>query len=258
MTGTDLNEFGALVARVLPRCRYSVRSLLLIGSVAEGHANASSDIDLIAIVPETGSHFRMKEHGFHLDNRPVSMLYITERMLRHRLKRLDSLYRSGGHITEGVANRITNARVLYDTEGIGEALVCEARRYTPSASTLREMMRIALGFLNDALGSHHAADYGTAVLMARAGAGVAVDCYLLHNRERNLKLKWHLRRLAKLQAAPVLESYLKILGLDQMAAADADRVIRQTERLLCAVLQIPTLDRYNDSPLFTQPQCQPQ
>jgi hypothetical protein len=254
MTGPDCIEVNLLAAQVLPRCRQPVRSLLLIGSMAEGHANACSDIDLIAIVPETGRRFRRAEHGFHLDDRPVSVLYITESMLRRRLKRLDAMYRAGGHITEGIATRIASAVVLFDPDGVGAMLVSDARRYAPSPATLREMMRIAFGFLHDSLGSRGAADYGTAVLMARAGASVAVDCFLLNNNERNLKLKWHLRRLAKLGATPILDHYLKILGLDTMTADDADRVIQLTERLLCAVLQVGALDRLNDSPLFARSQ----
>ncbi len=254
MPGPDPNNHARLAAKVLPYCRHPVRSLLLIGSVAEGYANASSDIDLIAIVSGNGRRFRMTEHGFQLDDRPVSVLYITEPMLRRRVNRLDALYRGGGHITDGIATRIANALVLFDPEGIGQALVSDARRYAPSPATFREIIRIALGFLNDALGSQSAADYGTAVLMARAGAAVAVDCFLLGRGERNLRSKWHLRRLARLGATPILDPYREILGLDTMTASDADRIIRQTERLLCAVLQITTLDRFNESPLLAGPQ----
>jgi predicted nucleotidyltransferase len=250
----DCSQRQSLAEQVLPRCRHAVRSLLLIGSMAEGHANSSSDIDLVAIVSDPGRRFRVVEHGFHLDDQPVSVVYITEAMLRRRLKRLDGLYRAGGHITEGISTRIANAIVIFDPEGIGQAVVGEAQRYVPSTATCREMMRIAFGFINDALGSRGAADYGTAVLMARAGASVAVDCFLLDHHERNLKLKWHLRRLAKAGAATLLDQYLKILGLDGMTAEDADRVIRQTERLFCTVLQVSTLDRFNESPLFARVQ----
>ena len=252
MSMHDLKELERLSEQVLPRCRHPVRSLLLIGSWAEGYANASSDIDLIGVVAEVDRHFRTEEQGFHLDDRPVSVLYISERMLRRRLKRLDSLYRAGGHLTDGIATRMADAVVLFDPEGIGRALVLEARRYSPAPATIREMIRIAFGFLNDALGSRSAADYPTAVLMARAGASVAVDCFLLAQGERNLRMKWHLRRLAKRGATTVLGQYLKILGLDALTADQASSIIRQTEQLLCSVLQIPALDRFNESPLLAR------
>jgi hypothetical protein len=227
-----------------------VRSLLLIGSLAEGYSNASSDIDLIAIVPDIGRRFRMTEHGFDLGDRPASVCYITESNLQRRLKRLDALYRAGGHITDGVATRIASAVVLFDSEGVGHRLVSDAQRYMPSRAVLREMIRVAFGFLNDAVGSRLDGDFGTSTIMARAGASVAVDCILLVGGERNLKPKWHLRRLAKLGATPVLDHYRKVLGLDGITSDDADHVIRQTERLICAVLQVETLDKFNKSPLF--------
>ncbi len=120
MLQPDGNANHQLVAQVIPRCRHRVRSLLMIGSAAEGHANASSDIDLIAVVPETGRRLRTAEHGFHLNDRPVSVTYVTEGSLRRRLKRLDAIYQAGGHITEGVVTRIANAVVLFDPDGVGE------------------------------------------------------------------------------------------------------------------------------------------
>ncbi len=77
-----------------------------------------------------------------------------------------------------------------------------------------------------------------------------MDCFLLASGERNLKPKWHLRRLAKAGETGILSQYLQVLGLDRASAEDAKRVIGQTERLLCSVLQIPSLDRYKHSPLF--------
>lgn len=252
MTATPrTRETDLLAKRVLAQCRYPVRSLLLIGSQAEGFANASSDIDLIAIVSQTGQRFRMTEHGFDLDGRAASILYATEGNLQRRLKRLDALYRAGGHITDGVATRIANAVVLFDPDNVGERLVVSARQYLPARPVVREMMRISFGFLNDAIGSRGDRDYGTAAIMARAAASAAVDCLLLDRGERNLKPKWHLRRLAKLGAPQVLEYYLKAQGLDDMTASRTDDVLRETERLICAILQVPTLDHFNNSPLFS-------
>jgi predicted nucleotidyltransferase len=239
-----------LVAGVLAQARYPVRSLLLIGSVAEGHANQTSDVDLIAIVARARDGFRMVERALEFHDRAVSILYLTETMLRRRLGRLDAVYRSGGHLTDGIATRITNAVVVYDADGVGASLVQAARRYTPSPETLREMFRIALGFLHDALGSRGARDYSTAVLMARAAAAVAVDCYLLDRGERNLKTKWHLRRLERMGATPILEQYRRVLGVPEPSQTQADAAIHEVERLLCAVLQVPSLDRHQASPLL--------
>jgi len=192
----------------------------------------------------------MVERGFEFHDRAVSVLYLTEGMLRRRIKGLDALYRAGGHLTDGVATRIANAVVVWDADGVGASLVDAARRYSPSHETLREMFRIALGFLHDALGSRGARDYGTAVVMARAAAALAVDCFLLDRGERNLKPKWHLRRLERLDQTPILDAYRQVLGVPAPNQAQADDAIRETERLLCAVLQVPTLDRHHASPLL--------
>jgi hypothetical protein len=243
--------FDRLEAEVASLCRCPVRAVLLIGSRAEGCANASSDIDLIAIVPEPPSgRFKVREHAFEFGGRPGSIVYLTERMLRRRLGSLDKLYQSGGHITDGVATRVANARVIHDPERIGRELVTLARCYRPAADTLQEMMRVCLGFLHDALGSRAAGDHATAVLMARVAASVAVDCFLLHSNERNLKSKWHLRRLRTLGSTPVLEAYLRVLGLDGADADVSTRVVNETERLLCSVLKVPDLHRYRESVLF--------
>jgi hypothetical protein len=244
--------FDRLEAEIERHCRGPVRAVLLIGSEAEGYANASSDIDLIAVVPEPPrGRFKARERAFELDGRPGSILYLTERMLRRRIAALDQLYQSGGHITDGVATRVANARVVHDPEGIGGELVTVARGYRPAADTLREMMRICVGFLHDALGSRAVGDHATAILMARAAATVAVDCFLLHRNERNLKPKWHLRRLQTLGSTPVLEPYVRVLGLDGADADVSTRVVNETERLLCSVLDVPDLRNYNESALFT-------
>jgi nucleotidyltransferase-like protein len=245
-------DLDLLAKQALESCGHSVRCLLLIGSFAEGLANAASDIDLVAIVPEPDRRFRVTERGFDLLGRPASVLYVTESILQKRLERLDTLYRTGGHITDGLATRIANAVVLHDSDGVGRRLVFEARRYTPSRAVLQEMMRVALGYFNDAIGSRGDADYGTAAIMARTAASTVVDCVLLERGERNLRQKWHLRRLARVDAPQVLAAYLDVLGLHEFTADDADHAIRQTERLICAVLQVPALDRFRESPIFAQ------
>jgi hypothetical protein len=238
-------------ADVVRHCRYPVRALLLIGSLAEGFANASSDIDLIGIVgdPSRG-RFRAREHAFEHDGRPGSIMYLTERMLLRRLATLDTLYRAGRHLTDGLATRIANARVVFDADGVGAALVTRARDYRPSGDTLREMMRICLGFLHDALGSRAAGDHATAVVMARQAASAAVDCHLLGRNQRNLKPKWHLRRLRTLGSHDVLEPYRRVLGVERADDEMSTRVVEDAQRLLCEVLQVSDLRNYKGSPLF--------
>jgi predicted nucleotidyltransferase len=242
-----------LRADVVRRCRYPVRAVLLVGSVAEGLANAASDIDLIGVVKDPGRGFRVREDPFEHDGRPGSILYVTERALRRRLASLDRLYRAGGHLTDGLATRGANARIVYDPEGVGAALLSLAQRYRPSPDTLQEMIRVCLGFLHDALGSRAAGDNATAVLMARAAAAVAVDCFLLDRNERNLKPKWHLRRLQNAGALEVLEPYLRVLGVERADASAATRTLEDTERLLCAVLRVPDLRSHAQSELFARP-----
>jgi hypothetical protein len=225
--------------------------VLLIGSLAEGYANAASDIDLIGIVAEPRrGRFRVCEHPIEHAGRPGSIVYLTERMLRRRLAALDKLYRAGGHLTDGLATRIANARAVFDPEGVGAALIAVADRYRPSADTLREMMRICLGFLHDALGSRAAGDHATAVLMARQAASAAVDCHLLDRNQRNLKPKWHLRRLQTLGSREVLEPYRRVLGVEPADGEQSARVVEDAQRLLCEVLQVSDLRNYKDSRLF--------
>jgi hypothetical protein len=244
---------ASLAERVLPHCRFPVRSLLLIGSMAEGLSNDTSDIDLLAIAESTGPRSRVIEDGFEIDGRPASVLYASEGVLRRRLRQLDRLYIEGGHLTDGLVTRLANAKVIYDPSGIGERIVSAARGFVPKDDTLREMMRIALGFLNDAVGSRASGDLATAAIMARAGAAVAVDCCLLRRGERNLKPKWHARRLARLGQDSVLRSYLSVLGLENISDAEADRMIQRTGELFCEVLDVPSLDRFQEAPLFTNP-----
>lgn len=245
--GIRMNE---LIDDILPRCRFETRALLLIGSLAEGLANASSDVDLLAVASRAPRGPRLVEDAFEWRGRPVSVTYISEPALRRRLRTLDRLYVDGGHLTDGVATRIANARILHDPGGVAAPLVEAARRFTPKPETLQEMMRIAFGFLNDALGSRAEGDLATAALMARAGAAAAVDCRLLSRGERNLKPKWHLRRLERRGDAAVLDAYLEVLGLDRLTAADADRILERTRALLCEVLETPSLEHFRESPLF--------
>ena len=235
-------------------CHYPVRSVLLIGSRAEGLANAASDIDLVGVVHDPGrGRFRVRELPFEYAGQPGSILYVTERGLRRRLASLDRIYRAGGHLTDGLATRLANARVVYDTDSTGAALVDLARRYTPSPETFREMARVSLGFLHDALGSRAVGDHATAVLMARAAAAVAVDCFLLRRNERNLKPKWHLRRLQRAGAPEVLQSYLRVLGVEETDAAISTRAVEETQQLLCAVLRVQDLGSFSRSELFAAP-----
>jgi hypothetical protein len=241
-----------LRAEIVGICHYPVQAVLLIGSMAEGLANDSSDIDLIGIVPSSRTPFPVRERSFEYHGQPGSILYITERNLRRRIASLDRLYREGGHLTDGLATRVANARVLYDSDGSGARLLALAQRYEPAPDTLREMVRVCLGFLHDALGSRAAGDHATAVLMARAAAAVAVDCCLLRRHERNLKPKWHLRRLQHLQAHDVLEPYLKVLGLERADAHTSTRAVEETQRLLQAVLGVEDLRHFGDSKLFAE------
>jgi len=238
-------------ADVVRQCRYPVRAVLLIGSLAEGLSNTSSDIDLIGIAfePPRG-RFRVREHAFELDGRPGTIIYLTERMLLRRLATLDKLYQAGGHLTDGLATRVANARVVFDPDGVGAALITRARSYRPSGDTLREMMRICLGFLHDALGSRAAGDHATAILMARQAASAAVDCYLLNRQQRNLKPKWHLRRLQTPGSHDVLAPYRRVLGVERADAEMSTAVVEDAQRLLCAVLRVSDLRHYKDSPLF--------
>jgi hypothetical protein len=244
----------ALIARlrggILEQCRYPVRAVLLMGSQAEGFANEASDIDLIGITDNRGRRLRTREHPVECAGRPGSIIYVTEKSLRRRLASLDALYQAGGHLTDGLVTRLADARVVHDPEGIGATLVSLAGEYRPSPETLREMVRISLGFLHDALGSRGAGDHATAVLMARAAASVAVDCFLLDRNERNLKPKWHLRRLQRAGANEIIEPYLRVLGLDRAEPDDATRAVEEAQRLLCAVLRVPDLRNHAASGLF--------
>ena len=240
-----------LRADVAGICHYPVKAVLLIGSVAEGLANAASDIDLVGIVrPVTSGRFTLREHEFEYDGHPGSILYLTERSLRRRIASLDRLYREGGHLTDGLATRVANARILYDPDGAAARVLERAQRYEPSPDTLREMVRVCFGFLHDALGSRAVGDHATAVLMARAAAAVAVDCFLLRHHERNLKPKWHLRRLQEAGAEDLLASYLRVLGVERAEVDVSTRAVEETQRLVRGILGVRDLRHFGDSDLF--------
>jgi predicted nucleotidyltransferase len=253
-TETSLDRLCADVPRI---CQHPVTAVLLIGSMAEGLANIASDIDLIGIVAPSRTRLRLREHAFEYEGQPGSIVYLTEANLRRRIASLDRLYRDGGHLTDGLATRVANARVLYDPEGIGARLVALAQRYEPAPDTLREMVRVCFGFLHDALGSRAAGDHATAVLMSRAAAAVAVDCFLLRHHERNLKPKWHLRRLQQLQADDQLQSYLRVLGLDRADMNTSTRAVEDTQRLIQSVLGVSDLKHFGDSDLFGSASASP-
>lgn len=238
---------------VLPRLDDPV-ALLLVGSHAEGNANAASDIDLIAVAaPPRSGRYRIRKREFDVEGRVVGVDFLTESQLRRRLRSLDSVYSTGRHAGDGIATRVADSLLVHDTGGVGRRLIDEARRFRPAPDTLREMARVCITFYQDTLGSIDERDSQTAVLMARQAATIAVDCYLLQQGLYSLKPKWHLRRLRKLGAAGVLSRYQRVLGLETMTEPlHAARVLAELDRLVCEVLRIPNVQEFERSPLWAE------
>jgi hypothetical protein len=226
-------------------------AFLLVGSHAEGNANAASDIDLIGVVHAPPRSGPIATEALVVNGHAVVIQYIGADRLRRKIDGLDLLYRAGRQAVDSMATRIADAVLVHDTDGMGAALIARARKYRPSPATLREFARASMTFYQDALGSIDNRDPETAILMARQAATFVVDCFLLNRGFRSLKPKWHLRRLRQADAAGVMERYRRVLGLDnetdQMRALNA---FAELDRLICEVLQISRVDEFERSPLW--------
>jgi len=222
---------------------------LLVGSHAEGHATPASDIDLVAVVQE-GQRARVRTREMEVGGRIVGVTFIAPSQLRRRIDRLDTIYRTGGHVVDTLATRMAEA-IVVDDIGAGRALVELARRYVPSRGTLHEIARVALTFYQDALGSLEVGDHESAVLMARQAATIGVDCFLLRHGFRSLRPKWHLHRLREAGADRLLAHYRRVQGLaGDRESVHAVLVFAELDRLMCAVLQIADIRDFERSPLW--------
>ena len=225
---------------------------MLVGSHAEGNANQASDIDLIAVEPSEWRG-RLRTGELEVQGRIIGVIYIGAKQLRRRIAALDTVYRAGTYGWDGLATRLSEAVLVYDTDGVGCALIEEARRYQPSAGALREVARAALTFYQDVMGSLNQRDPETAILMARQAATIAVDCFLLRHGFRSLKPKWHFRRLRQVDAPSVIVRYRRVLGLDEATDhRQALRALAEVDRLLCEVLQIDNIQEFERSPLWAR------
>lgn len=238
---------------VLPRL-HDPLALLLVGSHAEGNANAASDIDLIAVAAAPkATRYRIKKREFEVEGRVIGVDSLTENQLRRRLEALDRIYSTGRHGVDGVATRIADSVLVHDTMGVGRKLIDDARRFRPAPETLKEMARVCLTFYQDVMGSIDERDSRTAILMARQAATIAIDCFLLQQGFHSLKPKWHLRRLQTTGAKDVLSRYQRVLGVDMVNdPLHAACILAELDRLVCEVLRISNVQEFECSPLWTE------
>jgi len=229
------------------------RAVLLVGSFAEGFANRLSDVDLIAVTRTPRiSRFRFKKQMFLVDGRVVVATYFTAPQLRGWLRRLDTLYRTGGYLLDRTATRLAHAVVVHDSDGIGRSLVREARRYRLQPKTVRQWIMSCLAFHEDALGNLMERDPETAMIVARQAATLAVDCFLLERGIQDIKSKWHLRRLRSIGADGVLSAYREIMGLESMQMKRATEVLVCLDHLISDVFEVPTIHDCERSPLIAR------
>lgn len=220
-----------------------------MGSQAEGYANQLSDIDLVGVMSASrGRRVRRAKKILDLQGRPVVVEYFTEQQLVHRIRSMDHLYRTGGHLIDDVVTRLPHAVVVYDRHSTGRALVRLASTFKPKLNTLRQMVTVALSFYEDALGAFKEGDVKSAVLMAHQAAYPAIDIFLLQHGIRNLKPKWHLRRLRAIGAEIELDHFRRILGVDHVFPEEAAAVIDELDRLVCRVLSVTRLQDARESP----------
>lgn len=237
--------------RLLPGLDPAPRALLLVGSYAEGWANHTSDIDIVAVVPQPEDRrLRMTHTAHEIGDRIVDVVSITETALRGRLDRLDTIYRTGAYIGEGLVTRLAAAVVLHDADGVGQSIVDAARSYTPSPSTFDELLRTALSFYHDAMGAMGSGDPATATLMARMAATVTIDLALLADGERSLKPKWHLRRLRREGREDLIDRYERAVQVDAADRHTGLRALADLDQLLCHVLEIDSLHDLGSSPFI--------
>jgi hypothetical protein len=226
-------------------------ALLLVGSHAEGNANRASDIDLIGVVLAERRRWRIRKQELEVGGHVIGVDYLALEQLRRKIRDLDLVYRGGTYGFDAHATRIADGILVYDTDGVGQSLIAEARRYQPSVGTLHEIGRAALTFYQDALGSLDQGDAETAILMARQAATAAIDCFLLHRGCRSLKPKWHFRRLRKAGADNLVERYRRVIGLNgESDHLQAVRTFAELDRMLCEVLRIGDIRDFEDSPLW--------
>jgi hypothetical protein len=237
---------------VVPLLDPRPEAVLLGGSHAEGNANASSDVDVIAILSSRRGPSELRRYGLEVEGNVVGVTSLTVESLRAGLEDLDQTYRSGAYPTDDLATRLAEAVAVYDPDGTGQALIEEARRFVPTPETYEELVKASLSFYQDALGSLSTGDAETAILAARQAATIAVDIYLLKDGARSLKPKWHLRRLRARPAHNILARYRRVLALERTDKKKALRVIADMDGLLCEVLGIDSLKEFGNSALTSR------
>jgi hypothetical protein len=232
--------FRADVLTCEPRCCAAI----LVGSCAEGLANLVSDIDIVVV--HERSHLAEQHQELQIGNRCVSLASINYADAARRLGELDSMYCGGSHQQDALVTRLASGRLLFDRDGRGKQLLDAYRHWRPEVSTLAAIMQISVSFYLDALGALGINDVFTAEIMARQGASIAIDAFLLGNGLRNLKSKWHLRRLHDLNEVKLLDLYLSALGLIPSAEPAANRLAT----LACTVAGASAIGTLSEGTFF--------
>jgi hypothetical protein len=133
-------------------------ALLLHGSAALGLANGGSDTDVMALAEgaATKPGVVFAQQLLDVDGARVHVEYVDLAGLRPAL--LDELLLSSILDVRGPVTRISTARVLYDPEGVGAALIAAFGAWRPSEKVRAKLFGDCLGLYGDAVAAEAGGD----------------------------------------------------------------------------------------------------
>lgn len=229
------------------------------GSLVEGFGNATSDIDLIVVVPSL-------EGLLIPDAIPVDDLFVL--ISRYNGRRVDIEIVGKPTFSETAvalaahdadrARRISIPREFLTTLNslrIGIPLQnADGFRALRDSFPWRSLQRTIADYADteyqatseDAIGAIRAGDAGTAMLSSRSALQFAVDAYIAASGHTNTRRKWRVRKLDALGETEVKGRYLD-LELDR-SGEDADLLARSRERIKYAQSLLLEVHTRNERP----------
>jgi len=220
------------------------------GSLVEGFGNATSDIDLIVVLPagqDVGEH----DGGVRVDETVVLTSRYRDRRVDIELVAHDAFDRAARSLAAHDADRrrlLDIPREFLTTLNslrIGVPLSDEDRFQElrdgfPWRSLLRliadDADRQYQATSEDAIGAIRSGDAGTAMLSSRAALGYAMDAFIASAGHTNTRRKWRTRKLEALGETTMLARYLELEADPSLEPGDLIERSRQRIRFAQALL----------------------
>lgn len=193
-----------------------VLAVFLRGSITEGYATLLSDIDIGVI-----TQHKRQERKFFRGNLPFHIRFYPK----------DEVEKAFSDMTRGrilyILRHIQNALILYEKNNYLTELRCKLKTLEPPRKMMKEIFLKGYPALIDAWASYIRGDFESAILDARRSVMEVAPALLLSKKILNIKQKWLLEGLRKLdnQYPEVTKLFREVHGISQVSKDKAKETI---------------------------------